>query len=124
MQLEINRLEGLRNDLLLRLERSEIDAALLSVAHRERLMALPGMPRHRGATPQEDQAVAGCKISLQDHLQGLGIVDTSDNSQRRAIAISNPNLRGTMGTWLGSALKPPGCFNHSKIRAITRHTTV
>ena len=47
MRLEITRIEGLRNDLLLRLDRSEIDAARLSVANRDRLMALPGMPRHR-----------------------------------------------------------------------------
>ncbi len=105
MRLEINRLEGLRNDLLLRLERSEIDGARLSVAHRERLMALPGMPRHRTATPQEDQAVAGCKISLQDHLQGLGIVDPAGKSQRRAIAIGNRNLGMNHGhvAWQRSA---------------------
>ena len=35
MQLEITRIEGQRNDLLLRLERSEIDTALLSVANRD-----------------------------------------------------------------------------------------
>ena len=34
MKLEITRLEGRRNDLLLRLERAEIDSARLSVANR------------------------------------------------------------------------------------------
>jgi hypothetical protein len=53
MRLEINRLEGLRNDLLLRLEPREIDSALLSVSERSRLMALPGIPRHRAGTPEE-----------------------------------------------------------------------
>ena len=65
MRLEINRLEGLRNDLSLRLELAEIEAARLNIANRDRLMSLPGMPRHRDATSDETHAVAGCKsVSL------------------------------------------------------------
>ena len=56
MRLEITRLEGLRNDLVLRLERGEIDRAILSMPHRGALMALPGMPRHRAATSEEGRA--------------------------------------------------------------------
>jgi hypothetical protein len=111
MRLEINRLEGLRNDLLLRLERSEIDCARLSVAHRERLMALPGMPRHRAATPREDQAVAGCKISLQHHLQGLGIVDPSGQLRQRAIAIGNRNLGTNHGHVAWQRAETPRLFH-------------
>lgn len=71
MRLEINRVEGLLNDLLLRLERAEIDSALLSVANRERLMALPGMPRHRAGTPAEDEAISGSKIEIHEHAEGV-----------------------------------------------------
>lgn len=92
MRLEVNRLEGLRNDLTLRLERSEIDAALLSVAHRARLTALPGMPRHRVATAAEANGIAESKIPLESHLQLLGIMDPARRVQRRAVAISNRNL--------------------------------
>jgi hypothetical protein len=92
MRLEINRVEGLRNDLLLRLERAEIDSALLSVANRERLIALPGMPRHRAATTEEAEGIAESKITIEDHLRRLKILDDSGRAQRRAVAISNRNL--------------------------------
>jgi len=92
MRLEITRVEGLRNDLLLRLDLSEIEAALLSVVNREQLMALPGIPRHRDATDEEARALDGAKVPLETHLGRLGIVDGSGRAQRRAVAISNRNL--------------------------------
>jgi hypothetical protein len=92
MRLEITRIEGLRNDLLLRIERSEIERALLSVANRERLMALPGMPRHRQATAEESRGIDAAKIPLEAHLERLEIVGTDGKARRRAIAISNRNL--------------------------------
>jgi hypothetical protein len=92
MRLEINRLEGLRNDLLLRLERSEVETAQLSIANRERLMALPGMPRHRGATPQEHQGITEAKMPIDEHLRQLGVLDKAGTLHRRAVAISNRNL--------------------------------
>jgi hypothetical protein len=82
----------LRNDLLVRLERSEVQAALLSLPNRERLMTLPGIPRHRPATAAEQQALADCKIGIADHLRRLAVLDASGRVQRRAIAISNRNL--------------------------------
>jgi len=105
MRLEINRLEGLRNDLLLRLERAEIDTALLNVANRTRLMALPGIPRHRDAMPDESQGVAKCKIPIEEHLRELGIVDASGEPKCRAVAISNRNLGANHGNiaWQRSA---------------------
>ncbi len=108
MRLEINRLEGLRNDLLLRLERSEIEEALLNVACRERLMTSPGMPRHRDATAAERQKVAECKITIEEHLRQLGILDSAGNLQRRAVAISNRNLGTNHGhiAWQRSAAPP------------------
>jgi hypothetical protein len=97
MRLEVNRQEGLRNDLLLRLERAEIETAQLSVAHRDRLMALPGIPRHRAATAAEEDGLAGAKWPIADHLRHLGIVDRTGVAQKRAIAISNRNLGANHG---------------------------
>src|SRR5688572_27833700 len=92
MRLEITRIEGQRNDLLLRLDRPEIKAAFLSVVNRERLMALPGMPRHREATGAEARGMAEAKLPIDGHLERLGIVDGHGRARRRAVAISNRNL--------------------------------
>ena len=92
MRLEITRIEGLRNDLLLRLERSEINGAQLSVGNRDRLMNLPGMPRHRNATEDEARGIADAKEPIEAHLERLGVVDGEGRAQRRAIAIGNRNL--------------------------------
>jgi hypothetical protein len=77
MRLEITRLDGRRNDLLLRIDRTEIAAVRLSVANRARLMTLAGMPRHRSAS---------------EHLRQLGVVNELGRAEQRAIAISNRNL--------------------------------
>ena len=92
MRLEITRIEGRRNDLLLRLDRSEIATASLSVANRAQLMTLPGMPRHRRATREEAEGIAGLKVPIEEHLRRLAIVDDSGKARQRAIAISNRNL--------------------------------
>jgi hypothetical protein len=92
MRLEITRIEGRRNDLLLRLERAELDGARLSVVNRERLLSLPGMPRHRQASAAEAQGIADAKLPIEGHLARLGVVDGEGLARRRAIAISNRNL--------------------------------
>ena len=92
MRLEITRVEGRRNDLLLRLDRTELGGALLSVANRDRLMALPGMPRHREASAAEAQGMADAKQPIEAHLERLGVVDGDGQARGRAIAISNRNL--------------------------------
>jgi hypothetical protein len=92
MRLEITRIEGRRNDLLLRLDRSELNGAQLSVVNRDRLMALPGMPRHREATAAEAQGIADAKLPIEAHLERLGVVDGEGRARRRAVAISNRNL--------------------------------
>src|SRR5690348_1130267 len=92
MRLEITRIEGRRNDLLLRIDRAELDGAQLSVVNRDRLMKLPGMPRHREATASEAQAMADAKQPIEAHLGRLGVVDGEGRARRRAIAISNRNL--------------------------------
>ena len=92
MRLEITRIEGLRNDLLLRIDRSEIETATLSVANRAQLMTLPGMPRHREARPEEVQGIADAKVPIEEHLRRLGVIDDTGKARQRAIAISNRNL--------------------------------
>ena len=92
MRLEITRIEGLRNDLLLRLERDEIETALLSVANRDRLLALPGMPRHREATAAEGRGMEEAKVPLETHLARLGVVDESGRARRKVVAVGNRNL--------------------------------
>jgi hypothetical protein len=92
MRLEINRLEGVRNDLLLRLERREIESAVLSISDRRRLMTLPGIPRHRPTSEAEHRALSECRIPIAAHLRRLGIVGDAGTAVRRAIAISNRNL--------------------------------
>jgi hypothetical protein len=97
MRLEITRIDGLRNDLLLRIERDEIETALLSVANRGRLMELPGMPRHREATPDEEQGIATSKVPIEAHLHALGVTSSDGRARRRAIAVSNRNLGTNQG---------------------------
>lgn len=108
MRVEINRLEGLRNDLLLRLERAEIDRALLSVANRDRLMGLPGIPRHRVSLPAERESLEDCKIPIEGHLGQLGILESSGAPRCRAVAISNRNLGTNHGNiaWQRTATPP------------------
>ncbi len=108
MRLEITRLEGLRNDLLMRLERAEIDVALLNIAHRQRLMALPGIPRHREASHEEANGVTECKITIDEHLKLLGVIDAAGNPRSRAVAISNRNLGTNYGNiaWQRTATPP------------------
>jgi hypothetical protein len=107
MRLEITRVEGLRNDLLLRIDRSEIDIVSLSVANRAQLMSLPGMPRHREATIEEAQGIAGAKVPIEDHLRRLGVVDDSGKARRRAIAVSNRNLGTNHGHVAWQRDEPP-----------------
>ena len=92
MRLEITRIEGLRNDLLVRIDRAEVEAVELSVANRQRLGDLAGMPRHRAASEAETRGIADAKVPIEAHLQALGVLDEGGRAQRRAIAISNRNL--------------------------------
>jgi hypothetical protein len=110
MKLEITRLEGQRNDLLLRLERSEIDTALLSVANRGALMALPGMPRHRAATAAEQEGIAAAKAPIEEHLRRLAVLGADGRAERRAIAISNRNLGTNQGHVAWQRTESPRMF--------------
>src|SRR5690242_5235675 len=92
MRLEVTRLEGLRNDLLVRIDRSEVDRVLLSVVNRDTLRSLPGIPRHRAPTAAEASAFLAAKIPIERHLERLGLVDPLGAAAARAIAVSNRNL--------------------------------
>ena len=108
MKLEVTRLEGRRNDLVLRLERAEIDRPLLSLPYRDALAALPGIPRHREATPDEASGLAAARIPIESHLTRLGLVDGSGRAAVRAVAISNRNLGTNHGhlAWQRRAAPP------------------
>jgi len=110
MRLEITRTEGLRNDLLLRLDRAEIGAAFLSLPHRSRLMTLPGIPRHRLATADEARDLAASRIPIEQHLRGLGIVDSAGTMRQRAVAISNRNLGTNHGHLAWQRRETPRVF--------------
>ncbi len=114
MRIEINRLEGLRNDLSLRLERAEIDRALMNVAHRERLMSLPGIPRHREPTADETNGIGECKIPIEEHLQHIGILDADGKPRCRAVAISNRNLGTNHGNVAWQRNASPRIFRVSE----------
>lgn len=111
MQLTITRLEGRRNDLVLRLDRAEIDSALLSIANRERLRALPGIPRHRTPTPEEAQAFDAAKVPIEEHLRRLGIVEPSGGVRRRAVAVTNRNLGANHGHLAWQRSETPHIFH-------------
>lgn len=110
LRLDITRQEGLRNDLLLRLDLAEIDAAFLSIAHRDQLMALPGIPRHRPATAEEAAAFLEAKTPIEDHLARLGLVDASGSAARRAIAVSNRNVGSNIGQIAWQRTERPRVF--------------
>lgn len=111
MRLEINRLEGLRNDLHLRLERREIESAVLSISDRGRLMTLPGIPRHRDVTPEEHQGLSACRIPIDAHLRRLGVLDDSGTLRKRAVAISNRNLGTNHGNVAWQRGQTPPLFH-------------
>jgi hypothetical protein len=110
MRLEIARVEGLRNDLVLQLDRSEIESALLSIANRDRLMALPGIPRHREATDEEARGIDDAKVLLEEHLRRLGFLGNDGKAARRAIAVSNRNLGTNHGHLAWQRQETPRIF--------------
>jgi hypothetical protein len=111
MLLTVTREEGRRNDVLLWLERDEIENALLSVANRDRLMALPGIPRHRSASADEAAGLSASRIPIEAHLQRLGIVSAAGPVDRPAIAISNRNLGTNHGHVAWQRTETPHIFH-------------
>lgn len=97
MEVHIHQVHGLRNDLLLVLSRSEIEDVLLHVAHRDRLMELPGLTRHRKPTEEEREENRRCKVPMEEHLKQLGLLDDTGKPLRRVIAVGNRNLGNNHG---------------------------
>jgi len=79
------------------LPRAEIAEVLLHIAHRGRLMELPGLTRHRSPTQQEREENRKCKIPLEEHLKQLVLMDEKGRPIRPAIAIGNRNLGNNHG---------------------------
>jgi hypothetical protein len=97
MEVRVHRSVGLRNDLLVVLEASEIAEVRLGIANRNRLLELPGLTRHRGATEGEQEENRKCKMPLEEHLERLGLVDGEGRPRRRVIAVGNRNLGNNHG---------------------------
>lgn len=103
MELRLNKSPGLRNDLLITIPRSEIDAAYFHIAGRANLMRLPGLVRQRGEqAPEERRRVGECKVPIEDHLRelnrsGAGILGNEEEPARRLIAIGSRNVGNNHG---------------------------
>ena len=108
MKVQLNLRSGLSNDLLIEIERDEIRDAHLHIANRKTFMELPGLIRHQ--IPADDsenreherlkKKNRRCKISVEEHLEQLGLYTNSDDFRGpncRVIAIGNRNLGNNQG---------------------------
>jgi hypothetical protein len=93
------------------IDRKDLDAALLHVAHRDRLILQPGLTRHRELTSQEREANRTCKIGFEEHLQRLGLLDADGRPRRRVVAIGNRNLGNNHGVVAWQADQTPRLFH-------------
>jgi hypothetical protein len=97
MQVHLHQEPGFRNDLLITIALAEVEAVLLQIGHRERLMQQPGLTRHRELSPEEREANRSCKISLEEQLKAAGLHDPAGRPLRPVIAIGNRNLGNNHG---------------------------
>lgn len=97
MEVHLHQDAGYRNDLTVMIARAEIETALLHIAHRDRLMELPGLTRHREPTAGEREENRKCKVPVEEHLWGLGLLDGAGKPLRRVIAVGNRNLGNNHG---------------------------
>ena len=108
--------------MLVRLERCEIEAAVLGISDRGRLMTLPGIPRHRDVTPEEHQGLSACRIPIDAHLRRLGVLDDSGTLRKRAVAMSNRNLGTNHGNVAWQRGETPPRFHIREDRGLPSHT--
>jgi hypothetical protein len=111
MDVSIRKTDGVRNDLLIVIDRKDLDAALLHVAHRDRLRRQPGLTRHREPTLDEREANRACKIVVEEHLNRLGLLDSDGRPPRRIVAIGNRNLGNNHGVVAWQADETPPLFH-------------
>jgi hypothetical protein len=97
MRVRLHYTPGLRNDLTVWIPREELEDARLCVTHRERLMSLPGLPRHREPTAEERRQNSECKIPVEAHLEQAGLLDDTSPPRRRVLAVGNRNLGNNHG---------------------------
>lgn len=119
MRIEIQKIPGLRNDLLLAIPRSEIENAILHIANRDCFKELPGLTRGAGQQdPEERRRVGECKIPVTEHLKQLSdaghhLLDANGNPQRRLIAIGSRNVGNNHGFLAWQRDEKP-CLFHIK----------
>jgi hypothetical protein len=111
VEVELHRTHGVRNDLLVVIDRRDVDAALLNIANRDRLMRQPGLTRHRELTAEEREANRSCKIAFEEHLNCLGLLGADGRPRRRSVAIGNRNLGNNHGAIAWHADQTPPLFH-------------
>jgi hypothetical protein len=111
MEVRVHRSVGLRNDLLVVLEASEIAEVRLGIANRNRLLELPGLTRHRGATEEEREENRQCKIPVEEHLELMRLVEGQQGPLRPVIAVGNRNLGNNRGFVAWEREKQPRFFH-------------
>jgi hypothetical protein len=97
MEVHLYRSHGYRNDLLMVIPRSGVESAHLHIAHRKRLMNLPGLTRHRKPTDGEREENRQCKIPVERHLKQLGLMDKTGKPLRPVVAVVHRNLGNNHG---------------------------
>ena len=83
---------------------------MLSISDRDRLMTLPGIPRHRDTTPDQHKNLSACRIPIDAHLRKLGVLDESGTLRKRAVAFSNRNLGTNHGNLAWQRAATPRIF--------------
>ena len=93
MEALIRNSPGIRNDLLVRIPREEIELCMLHIAHRDDFMSSPGFLRGPAdQDPIERAAIGKLKEPVQEHLARLRLVDDARKPLRRVIAIGSRNV--------------------------------
>jgi len=117
MELHVRKSPGLRNDLLLVMERAEIEETLLHIANRAGLMDLPGLTRHLPYQDSQQRArVNALKIPVEEHLremrvEGEPLVGPEGRPRRRVIVIGCRNLGNNHGAVAWQAEGDPKLFH-------------
>ena len=103
MEVRITKIQGLRNDLLAVLPRTEVEDVLFHIANRDKLMQLPGLLRHVPQQDSDEKRLLGkCKIPVEEHLKqlsfkGRALMDDHGKPTRPALVIGSRNVGNNHG---------------------------
>jgi hypothetical protein len=103
MQLAIQKTPGVRNDLVVRIRREELEKVCFHIANRAEFMRLPGLLRGpQNQDEAERRSVNRLKRPLEEHLRELSedrdpLMDTEGVPQRCMIAIGSRNVGNNRG---------------------------